>query len=98
MYISNSSGLYGEPGGSIEVTDDCSNTGEIMGIESQGVRSPFCWNGGMGLGEKGEAPEIGTSGFLPTTEDYRVIPGKNSDGCFFKEDATVVVSQLSNAH
>ena len=69
-----------------------------MGIEILGGRAPLCWNGGMGLGAKGEAPELGTSGFLPTTEDDRVVLGKNSDGCFFKEDAAVVVAQLSNAH
>ena len=52
----------------------------------------------MGLEAKGEAPELGTSGLLPTTEDDRVILGKNSDGCFFKEDAAVVVAQFANSH
>ena len=66
----------------MEVTDKCSNTGEIMRIESRGGRTPFCWNGGMGLGAKGEAPELVTSGFSPTTEDDRVILGKISDDGF----------------
>ena len=52
----------------------------------------------MGLGVKGEAPELGTSGLSPDTEDDRVILGKNSDGCFFKEDAAVVVAQFANSH
>ena len=68
----------------MEVTDECSNTGEIMGIESQGGRAPLCCNGGMGLGAKGEAPELGTSGFLPTTEDDRVIMGKTVMDVFSK--------------
>ena len=82
----------------MEVTDDCSNAGEVMRIESQGGRAPLCWNGGMGLGAKGESPELGTSGFLPTTEDDRVILGKYSDGYFLEEDTAVVVAQFTNAH
>ena len=50
------------------------------------------------MGAKGEAQELGTSRFLPTTEDDRVILEKNSDGCFSKEDAAVVVAQFANAH
>ena len=41
-------GIYREAGDSMEVTDKCSNTGEITGIEIRGGRVPFCWNGGMG--------------------------------------------------
>ena len=66
-------GLYGEAGSSMEVTDECSNTGEVMGIKIRGGRSPFCWNGGMGLRKNREVPELGTSGFSPTTDDDRVI-------------------------
>ena len=76
MYITKTGGLYGEVGRSMGVTDECSNTGEIMGIENRGGRAPFCWNGGMRLGAKGEAPELGTSGFSTTMEDARVILGK----------------------
>ena len=49
----------------------------------------------MVLGTKREAPELGTSGFLSATEDDSVILGKNSDGCFFEEDAEVVVKQFA---
>ena len=73
MDISEPGGLYGEAGGSMGVTGEFSNTGEIMGIGSLGGRAPFCWNGGMGLRVKREAPELGTSGFLPTMEDEKVI-------------------------
>ena len=52
----------------------------------------------MVLRTKIEAPDIGTSGFSPTTEDDRVILVKDSDGCFFEEDAAVVVAQFTNAH
>ena len=52
----------------------------------------------MGLGAKGEAPELGTSGFSPTMEDEIFILGKNSDRCFFIEDAAVVVTQFANVH
>ena len=52
----------------------------------------------MGLGMKREAPELGTSGFFPATEDDGIVLGKYSDGCFFEEDATVVVTQFSDAH
>ena len=65
--------IYGEAGGSMEVTDKCSNTGKIMGIEIRGGRGPFYWNGGMVLRAKGEAPDLRTSGFSQTTEDDRVI-------------------------
>ena len=82
----------------MEVTDDYSNTGDIMGIEIRGGRATFCWNGGMGLRTKRESPELSTSGFLPTTEDDRVILGKNSDICFFEDDAAVVVAKFTNAH
>ena len=68
-------GLYGESGSSMKVSDKCSNTGDIMGIESLGGRDPLCWNGGMVLRTKIEAPELGTSDFSPTTEDDRVIWG-----------------------
>ena len=68
----------------MEVTDECYNTGEIMGIGNRGGRAPFCWNGGMGLREKREAPEFGTSVFSPAMEDDRFILGKNCDGCFSK--------------
>ena len=91
-------GIDGEAGGRMEVTDKCSNTGEVMGIEFIGVRASFCYNGGMGLRTKKEARELGTSGFSPTTEDDRVILGKNSGGCFSEEDAAVVVTQFTNAH
>ena len=47
---------------------------------------------------KVEAPELGTSGLSPDTEDDRVILGKNSDRCFFEDDAAVVVAQFTNAH
>ena len=53
MYSSEPGGIYGEAGGSMEVTDKCYNTEEIMGIEILGGRAPFFWNGGMGLGAKG---------------------------------------------
>ena len=65
----------------MEVTDECSNTG-IMGIESQGGRVPFCWNGGMGLKTKRKAPDLGTSGFSPTTEDDKVILEKTVTDVF----------------
>ena len=68
----------------MEITDECSNTGDIVGIEIRGGRAPFCWNGGMGLGAKGEAPELGTIGLLTTTEDDRFILGENSDNFFSK--------------
>ena len=60
-------GLYGEVSVSMEVTDEGSDSGEVMIIESRGGRAPFCLNGGMVLGTKREAPELGTSGFSPTT-------------------------------
>ena len=50
------------------------------------------------MGTKREASELGTSGFLPATEDDSVILGENSDGCFFEEDAEVVVTQFADAH
>ena len=84
MGIRETGGMYGEAGGSTEVTYECYNTGEIIVIENRGERAPFCWNVGMGLGEKGEVPEIGTSGFLPTTEDDRIILGKTVTGVFSK--------------
>ena len=68
----------------MEVADECSDDGEVVIIESRGVRAPFCWNGGMILGAKREAPELGTSGFLPATEDDSVIVGKDSDGFFLR--------------
>ena len=34
-------GLCGEAGGSMEVTDECSSTGEIMGIEIRGVERHY---------------------------------------------------------
>ena len=52
----------------------------------------------MGLRTKREETELGTSGLLPTTEDDRIVLGKDSDGCFFEEDAAVVVAQFTNAH
>ena len=42
----------------------------------------------MGLGARGEAPYIGTSGFLTTTEDDRVVLGKT----------VTLVAQFDNAH
>ena len=75
MDSSEPGGLYREAINSMEVTDKCSNTGEVMGIEIRGGRASFCWNGVMGLKTKREAPELGTSGFLPIVEDYRVILG-----------------------
>ena len=36
----------------------------------------------MGLEAKGEAPELGTSGFSSTTEDDRVILGKTVTDVF----------------
>ena len=69
-----------------------------MIIEIQGGRLPFFWNGGMGLGINIEAPELGTSGFLPATEDERFFLGKDRVGCFFKEYAAVVVTHFANSH
>ena len=76
--------IYGEDGGSMEVTDKCSNNWDIMGIEIQWGRAPFFWNVGMGLGEKVEALELDTSGFSPNTEDDRVILGKTLTDVFPK--------------
>ena len=56
MYSSKTGVLYREAGSSMEVTDECSNTGEIMGIESQGGRALFCLNREIELGAKGEVP------------------------------------------
>ena len=91
-------GIYREVGGNMEVTDECSNTGDIMGIEIRGGRALFCFNVGMGLRAKREAPELGTSVFSSTMEDERVILGENSGGCCSKEDAAVEVAQFANAH
>ena len=87
--------LYGESGSSMEVTDKCSNNGEVMGIESQGGRAPLCCNVGMGLSTKREALELDTSGFSPTTEDDRFILGKNSDECFLKRTRQLWSHNLS---
>ena len=57
----------------MEVTDESSNTGEIMSIESRGCRASLYWNGGMGLRTNREAPELGTSCLLSTMEYDRVI-------------------------
>ena len=35
---------------------------------------------------------------MTTAEDERVILGVNSEGCFFKEYAAVVVAKFTNAH
>ena len=40
---------FGDVFGSIKVIDECSDPGEVMSIESQGDRAPFCWNKEMGL-------------------------------------------------
>ena len=53
MDISKPGGIYREAGGSMEVTEECSNNGEIICIEIRGDRAPFYWNGGMVLGAKG---------------------------------------------
>ena len=45
-----------------------------------------------------EDPDLGNSGFYPTMEDDRVVLGKDSDGCFFEEDASVLVAQFTNAY
>ena len=68
----------------MEVIDKCSNIGEIIGIESRGGRAPSCCNGGIALGEKEEATELGTSGLSPTTEDDIVILGKIVTDVFSK--------------
>ena len=52
----------------------------------------------MCLRTKKEAPELGSSGFSPTTEDDRVIVGKDSDGCFFGEDMKGVIAKFTDAH
>ena len=70
--------IYGESSGSMEVIDKCSNAGEVMGIEGQGGRATFCWNGWMSLRTKREAPELGTSGFSSTTEDGKMHDDKET--------------------
>ena len=82
----------------MEVADKCSDAGEVVSIEIRGGRAPFCWNGGMELGTKIEAPELGTSGISPDTEDNSVVLGKDSDVCFFEEDASVLVTQFADTH
>ena len=94
----NPGGLYGESGSSMEVADKCYDDVEVMCIDSRGRRAPFLWNGGMGLGTKREVPELGTGGFLPAMEDDSVILGKDSDRCFFEEDAAAVVTNVFDAH
>ena len=88
-------GIYREVGGNMEVTDECSNTGDIMGIEIRGGRALLCCNVGMGLSTKREALELDTSGFSPTTEDDRFILGKNSDECFLKRTRQLWSHNLS---
>ena len=82
----------------MEVAYEFSDAGEVVRIENRGGRALLCWNGGMGLITKREAPEIGTGEFLSATEDDSVILGKDSDGCFFFKYATVVVTQFADAH
>ena len=79
MYSIKPGGLYGEAGVSMEVTDKCYNTGDVVGVEA-----PFCWNVVMVLGAKGEGTELGNSGFSPTTEYDRVILGKTVTDVFSK--------------
>ena len=64
----------------MEVADERSDAGEVVRIKSRGGRAPLHWNGGMGLGTKREAPELGTGGFSPATKDDIVVLGKESDG------------------
>ena len=52
----------------------------------------------MGFGTKRESPELDTSGFLPATEDVRIVLGKDSDGRFFEEDVAVVVTKFADAY
>ena len=52
----------------------------------------------MCLGTNRKASELGTSAFLPVTEDDSVVLGKYSDGCFFEEDTAVVVTKFADAH
>ena len=76
--------IYGEDRISMEVTDKCTDAGEVVSIESQWGRVPFCWNGGTGLRKKREAPDLGTSGFFPATEDDGIVLGKYSEGFILK--------------
>ena len=50
------------------------------------------------MSKKREAPEIGTSEFLPTTKDDRVILGKTETDFFLEEDASDLVPKFTNSH
>ena len=77
-------GLYRKSCCSVEVADEGSNDGQVMGIQGGGRGAPLRWGRWMRLEKEREAPKFGAGEFAPTAKDDHVVLVEHSDGGFFK--------------
>ena len=63
----------------MEVVDEGSNDGQVMGIQGGGGGAPLCWDRWMHLGKERKAPKFGAGEFAPTVKDDHVVLEEHSD-------------------
>ena len=68
---------------SVEVADEGSNSGQIMGVQGGGSRAPLFRNRWMRLGKERKTPDFGAGEFAPAAKDDHVVLEEHSDHGFF---------------
>ena len=89
-------GFDGEAGGCMEVSDEGTNTGEVVDIGCGGGCGPLGGNGWVVLGAKKETPKSDSALLAPIGEEDGVVLGKDCYTMFFEEDFATVVKELAD--
>ena len=77
---------------SVEVVDEGSNDGQVMGIQGGGSGAPLSWDRWMRLGKRRKTPKFGAGEFAPTAKDDHVVLGEHSE-CGFSYKTLQLWSQ-----
>ena len=67
---------------SVEVADEGTDAGKVMGIRGGGSGVPLCQNRWMSLGKERKKPELGAGEFASATKDDHVVLGEHIDRGF----------------
>ena len=68
----------------VEVADEGSNSGQVVGIRGGGRGAPLCRDIWMRLGKERKTPNFVAGEFAPTAKDDHIFLGEHSGCDFFK--------------
>ena len=82
----------------MELADDGSNNGKVVGIQGGGSGAPLRRDIWMCLGKEIKTPELGAGEFATAAKDDHFVLGEHSDHSVFFKNLAVVVTKFPNIY